>query len=131
MQNCSQPIGVINWFQDNDAIFSAQSGSATPCIGANFKGAKGVGTITNWQLIPEIGFSAIDTLGNHVRWQTGSTFPVCLRVCYSAAESSLQVGTLATDVGDFTNLALDINPSYAASGCPQDLDPVLTRQRRD
>lgn len=53
------------------------------------------------------------------RGPTGSTFPDRLEVRYSTAGASTNVGTLATDVGDFTNLALEINPTLSLGGYPQ------------
>ncbi len=45
--------------------------------------------------------------------------PDRLQVRYSTNGASTNVGTLATDVGDFTNLALDINPTLAVGGYPE------------
>src|SRR5687768_18370101 len=48
-----------------------------------------------------------------VRQQPRSTlFP------YTTLFRSTNVGTLPTDVGDFTDLLLDINPTYTTSGYP-------------
>lgn len=47
-------------------------------------------------------------------------FPDRLQVRYSNAGASTNVGTSATDVGDFSNLLLDINPTYSLTGYPTD-----------
>jgi uncharacterized repeat protein (TIGR01451 family) len=119
MQNNSQPIGVINWFQGNSAVFPAQAGPPTSYIGANFNNGGGVATISNWLLTPELNLSAIDNMTFWTRSVTGSIFPDRLQVRYSTAGPSTDVGTLATDLGDFGNLALDINPTYVVGGYPQ------------
>ncbi len=117
--NNSSPIGTTNWFQGNPAVFPAHSGAPTSYIGANFNNAAGTGTISNWLLTPELDLAAIDTLTFFTRAPTASTFPDRLQVRYSTAGASTNVGTLATDVGDFTNLALDINPTLTVGGYPQ------------
>lgn len=118
MQNNSSPIGVTNWFQGNPGVFPAHSGATDSYIGANFNNTAGVGTISNWLLTPELDLSAIDTLSFWTRQPTASTFPDRLQVRYSTAGASTDVGTLATDVGDFTNLALDINPTLTVGTYP-------------
>ncbi len=47
-----------------------------------------------------------------------STFADRLQVRLSLAGASTNVGTSATDIGDFATLLLDINPNYNASGYP-------------
>jgi hypothetical protein len=46
-------------------------------------------------------------------------FPDRLQVRMSTNGSSANVGTAATDVGDFTTLLLDINPTYTSTGYPK------------
>ena len=118
-QNNSSPLGLTDWFQGNDTVFPAQAGAPTAYIGANFNNTSGVGTISNWGITPEIDLSAIDTLTFYTRTATGSIFPDRLQVRYSTNGASTNVGTLATDVGDFTNLALDINPTLTVGGYPE------------
>src|SRR5437868_13139712 len=45
-------------------------------------------------------------------------FPDRLQVRMSTNGGSSNVGTTATDVGDFTTLLLDINPNYTTTGYP-------------
>lgn len=116
LQNNSSPIGTLSWFQGNDAVFPAHSGASTSYIAVNFNSGGGLATISNWLLTPELNLSQIDSLTFFTRTTTGNTFPDRLQVRYSTAGASTDVGTLATDVGDFTNLALDINPTYMTGG---------------
>ena len=118
-QNNSSPLGLNDWFQGNDTVFPAQAGTATSYLGANFNSTSGAGTISTWMLTPEIDLSAIDTLTFYTRTATESSWPDRLQVRYSTNGASTNVGTLATDVGDFTNLALDINPTLAVGGYPE------------
>src|ERR1700747_538136 len=46
------------------------------------------------------------------------TFPDRLQVRMSTNGNSSNVGTTATDVGDFTTLLLDINPTYTLTDYP-------------
>jgi plastocyanin len=114
MINHSQPLGVTNWFQGNDAVFPAFDGPPTAYIGANFNNGSGTATISNWLLTPEQNLRN----GNVLTFYTRTTdvgaqlFPDRLQVRMSTNGTSTNVGTTATDVGDFTTLLLDINPTY-------------------
>ncbi|MBP9663592.1 MAG: choice-of-anchor J domain-containing protein, partial [Pyrinomonadaceae bacterium] len=118
-QNNSAPVGSTTWFQGNSAVFPSHTGAPTSYIGGNFNSTAGAGTISTWLLTPQV------TLQNGAQmtfWtrSTGSSFPDRLQVRMSTAGASTNVGTLATDVGDFTALMLDINPTYqtGAGGYP-------------
>ena len=117
--NHSQPLGASGWFQGNDAVFPAFSGPADAYIAANFDNGGGLATISNWLLTPEVGLQDGDTLTFYTRTVELSAFPDRLQVRMSTNGSSTNVGTTATDVGDFTNLLLDINPTYAMGGYPE------------
>jgi len=119
MQNNSSPLGLTDWFQGNATVFPAHAGAPTAYIGANFNNTSGAGTISNWLLTPELNLSNGDTISFWTRTATGSIWADRLQVRLSTAGSSTNVGTLATDVGDFTTLLLDINPTLTASGYPQ------------
>ena len=119
MQNNSAPLGLTDWFQGNDTVFPAHAGAPTAYIGANFNNTAGAGTISNWLLTPELNLTNGDTISFWTRTAAGSIWADRLQVRLSTAGSSTNVGTLATDVGDFTTLLLDINPTLTASGYPQ------------
>ncbi len=118
-QNNSSPLGLTDWFQGNTDVFNAQAGPASSYIGANFNNTGDVGDISNWMLTPEITLTNGDTIAFWTRTATGSTYADRLQVRLSTAGSSTNVGTSATDVGDFTTLLLDINPALIGSGYPQ------------
>jgi uncharacterized repeat protein (TIGR01451 family) len=117
MQNNSSPLGLTNWFQGNSGVFPAHSGAPASYIGANFNNTSGVGTISNWLLTPAMELRNGDSFSFWTRG-TGSNYPDRLEVRLSTNGSSTNVGTLATDVGDFTTLLLSINPSLVAGGYP-------------
>ena len=120
MQNNSNPLGVTDWFQGNDTVFPAQAGAPTAYIGANYNNTAGVGTISNWLLTPEQTLSNGSSISFWTRTATGSIYPDRLQVRLSLLGPSTYVGTGAEDVGDFTTLLLDINPTLAVGGYPEE-----------
>lgn len=118
-QNNSSPVGLTGWFQGNDTVFPAQAGSTTSYLGANYNNTSGVGTISNWEMTPVVTLSAGDTVSFWTRTVTGSIYPDRLQLRMSLNGASTNVGTLATDVGDFTTLLLDINPTLVVGGYPE------------
>ena len=119
MINHSEPLGLLGWFQGNDAAFPAFDGAPTAYIAANFNDASGVGTISNWLLTPQLRLQSGSTLTFYTRTEAMSTFPDRLQIRMSTNGASTNVGTGAFDVGDFTNLLLDINPTYTIGGYPE------------
>ena len=134
--NHSQPLGASDWFQGNDGVFPAFDGPADAYIAANFNDGGGLATISNWLLTPEVTLQDGSTLTFYTRTvqasgplaavgmpsgvcNTGNAFPDRLQVRLSTNGASTNVGTTATDVGDFTNLLLDINPTYTIGGYPE------------
>ena len=119
-QNNSQPLGVLDgWYQGVDTVFPAQAGAPTAYIAANFNATAGVGTISDWMLTPEINLANGNTISFWTRTAAASAYPDRLQVRLSTAGASTNVGTLSTDVGDFTTLLLDINPTLAVGGYPE------------
>ena len=116
--NHSTPIGTNGWFQGNSAVFPAQSGSPTNYIGADSHNTTGIGTISNWLLTPPVTLQNGATMTFYTRTVDAPAFPDRLQVRMSTNGLSTNVGATATDVGDFTVLMLDINPTYTTSGYP-------------
>jgi hypothetical protein len=117
--NHSEPLGASDWFQGNDAVFPAFDGEADAYIAANFENGGGLATISNWLLTPEVGLQDGTTLTFYTRTMEASAFPDRLQVRMSTNGASTDVGITAFDVGDFTNLLLDINPTYTIGGYPE------------
>ncbi len=119
MQNNSQPgPGTTNWFQGNSDVFPAQGGAATSYIGTNFNNGTGTSTLSNWLLTPPVSLQNGVVLSFWTRTVDAPAFPDRLQVRMSTNGASTNVGTTATDVGDFTTMLLDINPTYTIDGYP-------------
>jgi subtilisin-like proprotein convertase family protein len=116
--NRSTTIGSTGWFQGNPATFPAHSGATNSYIGANFNNTTGVNTISNWLLTPEVELRNGTTLRFWTRTVNSPSFPDRLQVRLSTSGASMDVGVTSTDVGDFTELLLDINPGLTTSGYP-------------
>ena len=117
--NHSTTIGTTGWFQGNDAVFPSQSGATNSYIGANFNNTTGTNTISNWLLTPPVTLQNGATMTFWTRTTTANPFPDRLQVRMSTNGASQNVGTTATDVGDFTTLLLDIDPTYTVGGYPE------------
>jgi hypothetical protein len=118
MQNNSMPLGVTGWFQGNPDVFPSQGGAPDSYIAANFNNGAGLATISNWLLTPPITLQDGAQLTFWTRTVDVPAFPDRLQVRMSTNGASTDVGTTATDVGDFTTLWLDINPTYTLNGYP-------------
>ena len=116
--NNSSPVGTINWFQGNDAVFPAQAGAVTSYIGANFNNTTGANTISNWLLTPQIALNNGDQFTFYTRTTSSDVFPDRLQVRLSTAGASTDVGATSTSVGVFTTLLLDINPTLVTGVYP-------------
>ena len=109
----------LAFFQGNDVVFPAHTGAPTAYLGVNFNSTGGT-VISNWMMTPEIDFSMAGDLRFWTRTVAGSTFPDGLEVRVSTSGASSDVGTSPTDVGDFTDLVLEINTALAVGGYPED-----------
>jgi hypothetical protein len=114
-QNNSVP-GTTNWFQGNVGVFPAFGGAGY--IGANFNNTTGLNTISNWLVTPVVPLTNGATLTFYTRTVSAPAFPDRLQVRMNKANTGTNVGTGATGVGDFTDLLLDINPTYTTAGYP-------------
>ncbi len=115
VQNNSQPIGVSGYFQGNPAVFAAQA--TTGYLAVNYASGDANSTISNWQISPPVLLQNGQAFAFFTRTVDFPTYPDRLQVRLNQSTTT-NVGTLATDVGDFTTLLLDINPSYSTSGYP-------------
>lgn len=116
----------LNWFTGNSAVFSANSPVDTTYIGANFNSTNGLyfppifsQTISNWVITPTFTVSNGDVVSFFTRTTDNpATWPDRLQLRMSAAGTSTNIGTTATSVGDFTVLAVDVNPSLTTTDYP-------------
>ena len=117
--NHSELATEVLWFQGNPTVFASHMGAPSAYIGANFQTTDGDSTISDWLLTPQRMISNGDTITFYTRTVTGSNFPDRLQVRLSTAGDSTNVGTGPTEVGDFTTLLLDINPTLTLHGYPE------------
>jgi subtilisin-like proprotein convertase family protein len=118
-QNLSTPAGTNPlWFQGNSGVFPAQNGAATSYAACNFNSVAGNNTISNWLFMPNISIKNGDVFTFYTRTVPSPAFPDRLQVRMSLNGASTNAGTTANDVGDFTTLLLDINPTLTTTGYP-------------
>lgn len=119
--NHSEPLGTLDpWYQGVESVFPAQAGCATCYTAANYNATAGAGTISGWLIMPTQVLKDGDVLSFWTRTATESIYPDRLQVRLSTNCASANVGTTSTDVGDFTTLLLDVNPTLAVGGYPEE-----------
>ncbi|NMH27233.1 T9SS-dependent choice-of-anchor J family protein [Flavobacterium silvaticum] len=125
--NQSEPLGTSNWskgtagVQDYFGTGAYNGNAATSFAYCNFASALGSGTISNWLFTPVISLNNGDviTFYSAKGLSGGETIyadRLELRISANGAASVLPAG--AEDTGDFTTLALTINPDLTTDGYP-------------
>jgi hypothetical protein len=119
--NHSVPLGAGQWTQgsmDSD-LHPAPGGSIYSFMIANFSSAIGNGTISNWAFTPPLTLQNGSTFSFYTRQPLNSMFADRMQVRMSTNGTSTFIGVTEFDVGDFSNLLLDINPNLTVGGYPQ------------
>lgn len=116
--NNSQPAGITDWFQGDTGYFPAQSGATNSYAAANIDNTAGEGTISNWLISPPMTVTNGDRVSFWTRKVSPDTYPDRLQVRLSQAGASLDVGSIAESVGDFTTLVYDIDPGLGKNTYP-------------
>lgn len=117
----STPVGTNPTFvQGNPAVFNAQAGPTNSWALANFNATTGTNTISTFLITPQLNLQNGAVMTFFTRTTPASPFPDRLQVRLSTAGASVNVGTTNADVGDFTTLLLDINPTLVVGGYPED-----------
>jgi len=106
-------------FQGNDTVFPAYSGAPTGYIADNYNATTGASTISDWLMTPAVTIQNGDTVSFWTRTADGSSWPDRLELRMSLAGTSVNCGTLPEDVGDFTTLLVEVNPTLATGGYPE------------
>lgn len=119
--NNSDPVGTTSWFQGLTSSFEAHAGSADSYAAANFNaagiGPTGPDTISAWLVTPNITFNNGDVVSFWTR-SVSNEFPDRLELRFSSVGGS-DVGAGAFDVGTFTTLLVEVNPTLSdAPGYP-------------
>ncbi len=120
VQNNSSPLGPSTWGQGvvNANTFPAQAGAPTSFAAATGASTIAMGTASNWLLTPEVPLANGYVFSFWSRTLLDWLWADRLEVRLSTAGASTNVGTLASDVGDFSRLLLTINPTLAQGGYP-------------
>jgi hypothetical protein len=117
--NNSAPLGDSDWFQGNDAIFTAFQGADNSYIAANFLNTAAGGNISNWGMTPVLALDGSIQLSFYTRTESGSPFADSLEVRLSTNGASTNVGSTDSSVGDFGILLGTINPGLFVGGYPE------------
>lgn len=138
---CGLNAAMAGWFARNNAptprgttcvfnggggtTFPAQSGAATSYAAMNFNSSTGTNSISTWLVTPRVNFGTGAQLSFWFRSSNtaaGANFPdrIQVRLSTAADTGTPDVGTALNDVGTFTTLLVDINPTLSASfvTCP-------------
>lgn len=112
------PLSPATWTQGVTATsnFPAQSGPTNSFaqVGSTSTNAITGGQVSNWLITPELDFSGGGVVSFFALTFGGNSRPEFIEVRQSGAGASTNVGTTATDVGDFTTL------TGSAGGLTQD-----------
>jgi len=127
--NVSAPVGANLWGAGTAAqltYFNGGAGAyngtaATSYAYVNFNSTTGTGVISNWLITPPINLINGDVVSFYaIKGLSGGTtvYPDALqmRISTNGAASAAPVG--ATGLGDYTNLAVDINPGLTTTDFP-------------
>lgn len=121
--NSTAPGSEPEWGQGGDGFpFFAHSGANDSYVTANYLSVSdgpGPDTISNWLISPTLGFKNGDVVSFYTKSEFNSIqdFSDRLQLRFSKAAVP-SVGTGPDDVGTFTTLLLDINPTLALQGQP-------------
>ncbi len=124
MTNQSSPAGASSWAQGGGTAFATggYNGGATSFALCNFNSTTGAGTISNWLMTPVVSLKDGDVIKFYSRaggTGTGTVYAdrLELRLSTTGAATVAPSGGSA-GVGDYTTLALSINPDLTTTGYP-------------
>lgn len=115
--NQSEPLGAAVWTQCNGAVPIGFIGGAGSCVTVNYQSTLGTGTISNWLISPLITNVKNGDIFTFYTRSGGTSNPDRLQVLLSI-NGTCNPGTGSASTGDFTNLLIDIDPSYLAGEYP-------------
>ena len=115
--NCASAVGLIpNWIQGVDTNFPPYAGPANSYAGGHYNNVSGANTISTWLITPAIGLQNGDIIKFWSR--TAGSYADRLQVRLNSTAGANPALLNPTDVGGFTNLLLDINPTLTVAGYP-------------
>lgn len=112
-QNNSAPLGTHQW--ENGSIyhaFNAYSGTANSYAEADVlcTDSIGIGNISAWLLTPALSLQNGDSIEFYTTSTNSNVYADRLECRLSTMGASDNVGTLVTNVGDFSTLIVSVNP---------------------
>jgi len=119
IKNNSSPVGTSTWVQGVATNFTAYNGANTAYASVNFNSTGSSGTISNWFITPNRTYRNGDVFSFYTRIPWGTEIPDRLEVRLSTNGTSSNVGTTATDVGDYSTLLLSVNPTLTTGVYPK------------
>lgn len=118
MLNLSNPPGTTDWLDGiSGGVFPAHEG--VNFIAANFNNTSNVGTISNWLITPVIEVGDDFELKFYTR-AADQSFPDRLEFRLSTEGAGSTLPSNESDVGDFTELLLTINPDLNSGVYPEE-----------
>lgn len=116
IQNSSEPMGSNSW--GTTTHFAPYNGAPGSFAAVNYQSTGSLGTISNWLISPVINLKNGDIVSFYSRTDHG-IWPdrLELRISLNGATSVIPSPS-SNSLGDFTTLALTINPDLIASGYP-------------
>jgi hypothetical protein len=105
--NQSNPLGPDNW---STTFAFAHTGAQS--LLADYLAGSGISTLSVWAELPVQTLHNGDTFSFWTAGPFNNVLPDRLQVRLSTNGASSNTGTTEFDVGDFTTLLLDINPTY-------------------
>lgn len=126
--NQSNPVGASVWSVPTAPSTAfpegGYSGGVTSYVLVNFNSTTGVGTISNWLISPVVSVQDGDIVTFYTQTTgdgTGTVYPDNLELRMSTAGATSVVPSGGdSDVGDFTALAVEVNPTLDTAGYPFD-----------
>lgn len=121
--NQSEPLGQGSWTGGaGDAFDGSYNGTQYSFALVNYTSTTGSGTISNWLVTPVINLKNGDVISFYTRTggdNSGDVFPdrMELRLSLQGENTELPSGG-AADLGDFTTLAVTVNPNLTTEGYP-------------
>jgi hypothetical protein len=116
--NASMTTGTTGWFQGKPSVFHSYAGTPKQYIVSEFNNLSNTNTISNWLITPVISMDNGYTIMFYTRKRSSNPFPDRLQVRLSDAGASSIDPSDHTDVGTYTNLLLEINPTQTPGNYP-------------
>jgi hypothetical protein len=120
LTNQSSPMGTNSWAQADGTMGAiANSGDTLSYAQSGFEAttSTGSGTISDWMITPIVSMENGDVIRLNALSFNSANFPDRFEVRIST-NAGTNVGTMATDVGDFSTLVFDVNPNLDTMSFP-------------